>query len=363
MTCINRIKKISLLLALVLFFSGCATSPCKLKVTQGKAGINFSNDLFSFGSDGIDWKALEDPGNNPILNECISGCNLSDLRKLKIPDLEVRLSRLEKGQLLRRSNENYALTFPIIEAKQRELLQASVKKAALILLPELEKITQELKSNLNNDNMLFHVLWSCVMDSMTAWLESWETLIPSSKLNNLWSKNYAWLVYPPHPAAVGTNILDLPATKIIITWNKNASEHRKVLKKYRKEIDRAIFTNKQITDKKTKKDLQHYGIVNAKGKSNVLIYVKGTEKYNLFERLAKEYGKSLAEALDLQKISKELNLPQDLCFIIAYHQLSWELLGILEKKGILEVPQILLKPNPDYKQAYRLVSFCITKPF
>ncbi len=124
------------------------------------------SEYFSFfGSGGIDWQALNDPNNNPILVACIEGSTEESLKALGIADLQQRLEGLERGNLIRKADGRYALAFPAVVGDKRAQLREYAEQAAQKLVPLGEKMIAQIRPHLaGRDQMLYHVLWSVVMD-------------------------------------------------------------------------------------------------------------------------------------------------------------------------------------------------------
>jgi hypothetical protein len=246
--------------------------------------------------------------------------------------------------------------------QERVLLRSSVDGSAVILLPVVEELVRRAKDGLRgNEDMLHHVVWSRIMDSPTAWEESWGTIGRLYRSSSWKNCGYNWIVYPPHPLAIGTNTYDLPFSTMYITWSRNAVRHIDVFRKYGTEIDRGIFLGMAIEDETAREELSGYDIIDADGRVNTFVYGMENDEYDLFDCLAREYGRTVAEALNVHILSNRLHLPPGLCFVTASRELSWELLHILTERGVVDTPEVLYKPTADCREVRRLVSFCITE--
>jgi hypothetical protein len=151
-----------------------ATTTGTSKGADEKQGIPQDVPMHSIFSNynypGIDWEALDDPKNDALLRACVHGASALDLMALKISDLEQRLTRLEKGKLIQRLGTDCALRFPVIIGERRARLQASVQAAAKEMVPAVKGMVQEIKTQLRgNEEMLYHFVWSHMMDSDLAW--------------------------------------------------------------------------------------------------------------------------------------------------------------------------------------------------
>lgn len=314
---------------------------------------------YEFG--GIDWDALIDLKNNPILNACINGATLAELESLQIPDLDVRLQKLQRGNLIRKIEQRYHLNFPAIIGKKRVVLEKLVEEVALQLLPTTEKMTQEIASRLKgHEQMLYHVVWSIIMDGPVAW----------NTLDNEFKKQLGkgdasitgtiWLAYQNHPYRAGTNRYgDLQTGQVRITWSLNAPMPHVihgVIKRYEAELIQSATTGKPMEDQNTRQALSNYGLVDGKGIGRVYIIDPNSESALIFGKVSQTFGKEVMKHLDVQEAAKMLGITPAQALVIVYHELCYELLEQLANKKVLDIPEIALKPNAGTEQTYRLIS-------
>ncbi len=319
------------------------------------------SEYFSFyGSEGIDWRALQDSENNPILNACLRGATEKDLKTLGKAKLQERLASLEHGGLIKKTQDRYTLAFPAIVGPKREQLQRYVKQIVAKLLPMEEEMIAEIRPHLvGREEMLYHVLWSMIMDGPLAWNTAWAEMKEQIKMGDTSIQNKAWLVYPSHPFRVGTNTYGSGTLRI--TWSRNTPSPHVILKlmsEYKSELGEAIKQRLPVQGRDAREALSKYGLVDGAGRLQIYILdlEKNSEAAQAYAALGKEFGRKIVAHLDVTKIADMLEVAPGVALVIAYHEVCWELLQNLAAKKILEVPPIIAKAGTDKRQSYQLVS-------
>ncbi|OHB68123.1 MAG: hypothetical protein A2V70_14010 [Planctomycetes bacterium RBG_13_63_9] len=70
-------------------------------------------------------------------------------------------------------------------------------------------MTEHVQARLKDrQEMLYHVVWSVIMDGPHAWEAVHDELRRQIPAGDLSIENKGWVIYPPHPSAVGTNSYD-----------------------------------------------------------------------------------------------------------------------------------------------------------
>ncbi|MFB0518041.1 MAG: hypothetical protein ACETWC_02030 [Acidobacteriota bacterium] len=343
---LTRIALMIASLILVQFFS----------CVQDNALIDFSQSLIGVSGNGPDQSLLYDKENNLILNHCIEGATLTELSKLKVPQIEQRLEELRRGKLLLKEGDIYRLTFPVIRGSDRVFLSNEAEQTAEKMLPTMRHIVQKLKAELKGEEeSLYHITWSVVMDS---YMFTWLNLLLDGHVNPLIliSKSYSFCVYPVNPFQAGTNFYDWEDNMMAVSHSRGALEHiNKLMGPYGSEIIKIAVTQAPF-ESQLKDTLIPYGFMDNQGKLRVLTYEKGSPRYNLFKRLGEQYASEIGKAIDIEALSTRLKLTTDQCFVIAFHEASWEILKLLHQEEILPRPPVLVQQKAQLDQSYKLVS-------
>lgn len=309
----------------------------------------------------IDWAALIDLKNNPILNACTTGATAKELESLQIPDLEARLQKLQNGKLIRKVGPRYHLNFPAIVGKKQTELKKLVESTALKLLPASEKMTQEVAAHLKgHEEMLYHLIWSIIMDGPVAWDTLENELIKQLKKADASISGTIWMAYPNHPYRAGTNTYnDLKNGAVKITWSLTTPMPptiHEIIKRYESELFQSVTTGRPVEDQRASQALAKYGLVDEKGIGRVYLIDPSSQMAQTFGKISHKFGTEVMTHLDLQQAARMLGVTPVQALIIVYHELCYVLLEQLARKKILEVPEIVLKPGVELDQTFRLVS-------
>lgn len=316
-----------------------------------------------FGSNGIDREALRDPNNNPILVACVEGSTEEFLMGLGIPDIQQRLERLERGNLIRKDDGYYTLAFPAVVGEKRDGLRKYSEQAARKLVPISEKMIARIQSNLaGRDEMLYHVMWSIVMDGGPAWDAARAEMNKRIKAGDTSIENKGWLLYPSHPYRAGTNSYGSSSGRLQITWSRNTPSPgaiRRIISQHENQLVQAIEQNSPIASADARNALGKYGLVDEAGKVRLYAIKRGSEAANAYRDLGGQFGRQMMNHLDVAKVVDMLGVPPGVAFVIAYHEICWKLLQDLAEKKVLDVHRAVDKAGTEISKAYRLVSFTI----
>ncbi len=316
-----------------------------------------------FGSRGIDWQALHDPENNPILVACIKGSTEESLKGLKIADLHQRLEKLERGNLIRKADGRYTLAFPAVIGEKRDRLRKYAEQAARKLVPLSEKMIAQIRTNLaGRDEMLYHVMWSVVMDGGPAWDAARAEMNKKIKAGDTSTENKAWLLYPSHPFRAGTNSSKNSFGHLRVTWSRNTPSPNaisRVIGQYASQLTEAIENNSALASADARSALGKYGLVDEAGKVCFYVIKRGSEAANGYRDLGGQFGRQMMSHLDVAEVVDMLGVSPGVAFVIAYHEISWQLLQDLSEKKVLDLYRTVDKAGMEASEAYRLVSLTI----
>jgi len=357
----NRMVAICTLVYLFLMTANLSMADAGLGELPGDFKI--SSHFCWFGGRGMDWGALHDPNNNPILIACLQGGSGERLRGLDIPDLRDRLTRLERGNVIKRVQEHYALTFPVIVGDEREQLQRCVEEAASKLVPLGEQMIAAIRPHLaGREEMMYHVLWSVVMDDGPAWDAARAAMRKQVRSGDTSSNNKGWVIYPPHPFDVGTNSGGDFGVSVRVTWSHGTPSPgaiSDVIDKHLKQLRAAIAGKTVVASEEARTALGKYGLVDEAGNVRLYTWTSHSEASKLYKRLGEQFGREAMTHVDIVEVTKMLDVSPGVAFLITEHELCWQLLQDLAEKKVLAVPAIVAKPGTDPKEAYQLVSMTV----
>ena len=322
-----------------------------------------------YGGPGPDWDALRDEKNNPILNACLEGASIKELQGLGVSDLPERLARLERGRFIRKKDEGFETTFPaIIGAKRTRLQELGIRVSQQLTPPTEDMIRQVLQNLEGREYMLFHVLWSLIMDN--AWGPAEKAMKEQVKTGDVSFDNQGWLIYPPQKDGIGAGTysdMTPSGAWVRVTTSGNtpsANETIATIVKREDPIRTAIRGDWVISDTQAASDLAEYGLIGDDRRLRLYALDPETDPraakaYQLFTKLGIQFAQQLVDALGISSTAQMLGCTPGVTFVIAYHQICGRLLQDLAASGKLPVPQIISSPGVAPSESYALVSYLI----
>ncbi|HEW79512.1 MAG TPA: hypothetical protein ENH34_06095 [Phycisphaerales bacterium] len=354
-------KNIFLLLLIVFGFLGGQRVSTALESKANvpdKIEVRRYTSFYTQSGHGYNLKEFNRADNNPILNACLTGATYKELKELGVDNLLTRLEKLQKGKIVKKVNDYYYLAFPTIVGKKRAKLQKLVEQTALQLLPTSENMIEQILPHLERNEMLYHVLWSVVMDGSIAWNTVKNELQERIKKGNTSIKNTAWLIYPRHPYTCGTNSYggsDSQIIGVIITWNSNSPEPSKThrnISKYEKELIQSYAQERPVEGAEARETLALYGLLNEKGIAKAHIVDVNSEAAQTYKTLASHFAHQFMTLCDIEKVANLLDATPGQALLIAYHEVCYEILKQLVTKGTLKIPE-----KAEKNQMHRLITF------
>ena len=299
---------------------------------------------------GYNLKEFHRAENSPILNACLNGATYKELDEFGVDNLPIRLEKLQAGKILKKVKARYYLAFPTIIGKKRAELQQLVERTALQLLPTSENMIEQIQPHLKGrEEMLYHVLWSVVMDSGIAWNTVKNDLERQVKEGKTSIKNTAWLIYPRHHYTCGTNSYSSSVKQIalvIITWKQNSPEPSRIhrnISKYENELIQSYTQNQPVEGGEARKTLALYGLLSDTGVTRAHIVDINSEAAQTYNVLASKFAHQFMDKCDIEKVAKMLNVTPGEALLIVYHEVCYQVLKDLAEKEVLKIPKKVAK--------------------
>jgi hypothetical protein len=322
-----------MLSAIGLLSLGLATSPSQQAADPYSRPFSFSGT--TGGRDVPDVALLNDAPNAAVLRACVVGCTLESLAGKQSGADAKRLDGLLAGHLLVTRNGTYRAALPVVTGAKRTLVRRLVESRVRALASRIEDMPGRLRAAVGSDDMLFHLLWSRVFD--TVWAGTWSAAFPDTA----GPPSAVWVIDPYHPYSVGTNYDQLPGGgSMATTWSPAATEHLVPLSRIRAEMSRAAWTH--TIRPEAQSDLEQLGLVGQKGFTG-FFYHRGDQLDMVLDKLRGEYQSAVADAYDYHDLARQLDLDAGSVFVILLHETAYELLKHLAESGALMVPQGLYR--------------------
>lgn len=299
---------------------------------------------------------LQSSGNNLIANACIEGASVTQLEKLKIPDLKQRLQVLTEGHVLKLAEGIYTLSFPVISGHVRVELGRIAHKKAASLAPAVAVMLGQLRDAVPaNQAVVFHLLWSRVMDRM--WYRTWKL----EGRPGTGPPFVRWVIYPEDRFAFGTASYDgvLGGGSNAISWNRKSICGGFHPGSYQEELLRGAWGERVSVSEI--KPLQSLGLFNSNGTFEGFAYHANGALDRLLTELTNRYAKLVSNAYDYRTLSKKWGIPVNELWIAMQHETAYAILGDLVESGKLTIPAPL-RGIGDRSECRQIISLRLVNP-
>ena len=278
-----------------------------------------------------------------ILNAIVTGASEEQLR-LQFPDsIEVTLNKLIDGQVIRRNNTHFEMTFPVLTGESRKKMMELVHEKVMSLPVSMDSLVKPLEIALkDHPRMVFHFVWSRLMD------DCWWNWYNSEFNTEQGPPAIVFLVYPPHPFQCGTNS-DYSAdnSQFAFSWSYNLFDEFFTIPPTQSFYNLAL--NKPIPDN-DKIFFQKYGLSDSNNTSHIFTYQEGSPLDSICDLLKYKYIKMVKGLFDYKQLSKQFRIPADELFLVMSHEIAYEIFNMLnEQKTSVYIPIIKQNnPEPDF---------------
>jgi tetratricopeptide (TPR) repeat protein len=332
----------------VSIVAGCEVRPDELEQLDLYDAALF----FSSGRDRERYPRMSlvrDTLNNRIAALCLGGASLADLEALGIDDLGERLNALEEGKVLNLVDGSCSIAFPAFVGSERERLAEIADSAALELSPLVGELVGRLRVELGDrEDMLFHVLWSRVIDVI--WSDAWRAPSPGTQVPVV-----AWVVHPEHAFAVGTNYGSMPGGgDLALTWSNNFTDHLSAFPDANYELFKTAW-GEPFEDAEVRAALEGYGVFDESGEPQLFSFRRDERLDRVLTGMVGEYAEAVAQTFDWGEIGARLDIHPGDAYIVVLHEVAYAIFEHLYRAGTLEIPSLLLDGS-DRTQAVRLAS-------
>ncbi len=279
-----------------------------------------------------------------IINAIIDGCSYHDLQQ-KYPDsLDNKLEELISGKVIERNRDSFKLLFPVVVGENRAKLRNMIRKRMDESGLKLDTLIVALNRYVSGDpRMVFHLLWSRIID------DCWWNLYNSVFETDKGPPSIAFLVFPPHPYQCGTNSDYSSANDMFaFSWSYNLFNDSFSVPSAKSFFN--LAENKAIPKPDRDFFLEH-GLTDTTGVSLLFTYVQGDRLDSLCDTLKSVYINKIKGLFDYSELSRIFQIPAADLFIVAAHEVAYELIGMLHERNSVFIP-IILKNNPELRLRY-----------
>jgi len=279
---------------------------------------------------------------------CLPGASMQQLQTLGVSDLQSHIDHLVKDSLLTLRNGKYFLTVPVFVGARRDRLRQITDSGAAKLAPAVAKMISRLQEKLKaHPEMVFHILWSRVIDA------NWWPLFQSQFTDRPSPPSLAWIVEPVHPYQVGTNFWSMQnEDELAVTWGYGCEDCLENIDTYRPYL--IGKSSAPVPPDSARLSLQSHGYIDASSRPAIFSYGTDDGLDSLMQFLKDDYAVAMHNVYDYPALSREFGIPTDDFFVILMHETAYSLFENLDISGKLSFPILLIRG--DNKSCVRLAS-------
>ena len=251
-----------------------------------------------------------------------------------------QLRLLEVGDLLTRDNNVYTTKMHIFGKSETQVIRRESKEFADSIFPVIEPRIKELISAFDNagySNQAYSLVFSYLLDNYI-WVDEFLSSPHSCEDHGTWSGAYWAMFESRNHDKIGTNGYG-PVKQ---NWTNNLGYWMSMSKILAFAGEVSANGGKRIENQEIIDAVSDWGLTDKDG--NILIPVLYRNNNDNIDLLCRSITVDLSNAVKDHCISwstahniASLKLAQ----IIFYHEVLWDLLDILESKGIITMPAIL----------------------
>lgn len=259
-------------------------------------------------------------------------------------NLKERLNTLIKYGLIKKNNEDiYFSTFPIIVDHISEY-RHKTRQVAIRVFPkiknDIETILEISKTN-GWEAWNYHIIWSQLFDSQFIWFEMMDKQLVPLLTEPVW-----WIIYPRNSNFIGTNYYssDFNVNFLLtVSWKPSGSNTLGWIGGQAGYIFQKAFTNMDLQESSIQ-SLSKINLLDSNLNLNIPIISSRDVLYQELNETAKKYCALLEKEIDLDKFDF-INSDRKIIWAMIYHDISWEILGLLADEGRIKLPKTLRVPD------------------
>ena len=262
-----------------------------------------------------------------VLNAIIDGFSYNEMKQQYPDSLDLILTSLTESKVIRRDDDYFEVLFPVLIGEKRNILKTLIHEKISDAAVSIDSLINILKKGLyNNPEMIFHFLWSRIID------DCWWGLYNLEFKTDKGPPGIAYIIYPSHPFLCGTNFDNTSDnSQIAISWSYNLFNEFISLPSTSSFYDLAM--NRSVSEKDHAFFLKH-GLIDSNNVSELFTYNEGGKLDLLCDSLKKLYIDRIYGLFDYHELSTEYQIPADELFVLMFHEIAYEIFEILNERRI-----------------------------
>lgn len=269
---------------------------------------------------------------------------------------ESQVQLLVDWGLLARDGDRVRTAFPILDAARTAELRRWTAGVSGDLAGAVADDVGRLRARLEAEGRganAFSIVFSYVLDGLT-W-RAWETSGAVAERSITESAPFwageVWATRPARADLVGTNRISDEGVALNVTWSAEAIPRmRPFVADW--EAVRALFEDfaagGPIVDPRARATFAPFDLFDADGVLTIPVVVEDPSDpiHALSRSIAETVAERAPAALDLPALRAAFGFRDDeQALVVAYHELMWDVLAALERRGVVERPPILARPD------------------
>ena len=287
--------------------------------------------------------ALGEPENARIFLALQDGASRQDLEKLEIADLDQALEDLTASRMIRKVGDVYRPAFPLLRGETGSAFDRAVRKAADTVYPDLRPYLKKAQKEAKKEKVtpwLFSLVWTEMLESRAAE----ETLTDAGALDSkrMHDEGYFWVQIPRDPLLLGVDRYGSGAETLSYLWTP-ISYLGPLVQSYRirRQILDGSLAHLPWSDPETLEPLQSMGILDGEKKVAVPSLKKKSALLSTLREGSQVYVRGVLSSFRGEGFSKQLAVPKDEAFAVAFASLGFRILDKAMQDGWVHEPDYL----------------------
>jgi hypothetical protein len=301
------------------------------------------------------YNVVKADNNWKIILACLPGITRDQLKENGIRFTESQLMLLRGMQFIKEEDNTLRTILPILGDAQMRIIRQAARELATKLEPQLQNeivgLIEKLKKAGYESN-IFALLFSIGLDNVPFYYAVQKGLVREEQLSTegyLWSGQF-YAYYPPREIRCGTNSYGENGVYACLNWSDKPWDK---IKKYFSSKNLTALSgeyrkNGKITDENLRRSLAETNIFDEEGNLTVPILTKKgdgplyTSCYNIREKA----GTLFVDNVRFRSLMQKCNLHDEVtAMAVFYHEWEWELIALLEERGLIKRPLIFTHPE------------------
>ena len=295
--------------------------------------------------------------NGDLLLACREPKSIEQLRAEGLEFTASQVELLRAMRLLRKDGEGkWRTAIPLLSGDEA----AELRSRATVLAEEITQTLQpeiaafaEAVAQAGRAGHTYSLLYSYIFDGMVwGFLEEYRKVAP--RRLSVWSPFWAgevWGIHPRRTLVAATSTIAHSGVKLKVTHGERKPAALSALFADRTQIQSFLdqyLRDGRVTDTELRQRLTGYGLVDGAGELQIPVIdeVGRDALFRSAETLTERVVDLLTDKLNPAGLAEDLGLRDEAqAWVVAYHELMWEVMDRLRETGAVRAPNVLIDPE------------------